>query len=302
MITQGELAPPAIADIAGALLLVSMTPRGSENVECLRTVNAALNTTTSDPATLDREIEEGARALADFFRMIIEDCAMAFGAGKANQQLKPRIQSKVAEMFTNKRPAEYQDAAKSPEAQQMAKLTKSDKITQTQARVAKVEGFRTMPKFYRRPTVELRNWLKNNGFRLVKEAKFDADGKNSNAGGSEIWVRQPPELAKHGLMEAVRIDQEGHAVNDPKTGMPRRDGPIKIYTSPQRPGAVFSERVGWGARRHFHKEVIPAVRLPDYCSQYMADTVMFGDDHIVLGADRPFATKLAEQHIPLVDP
>jgi hypothetical protein len=301
MIALGELAPPAIAVVAGALLLVSMTPRGAEYVECLRAANAALNTTTQDPRTLDREIEEGAKALADFFRMVLEDCAMAFAGVKANQQMKPIVRAKVAEMFTKKAPAEYEQAAKSPEAQKLAKYAKSDKITQTQAPVAQAEGFKTMPSFYRRPTAELRAWLKNNGFRQVKQAAFDADGKNSNNGGSEIWIRRTPELAKHGLMEAVRIDQEGHAVNNPATGMPRRDGPVKIYSSPERPGEVFSERVGWGARRHFHKEVIPTVRLPEYCTQWVADTVTFSDSRSVLG-NRPMEIKLPEQHIPLVDP
>jgi hypothetical protein len=108
------------AAVAGVVALIAawggyVIPRGMEYADRLKVVDEVLR--SSSPH--DTELEQGARALADFFRMVVEDCAFAAvmrGGQMAVAKFTPKPNAEVLETvdqaFTRHQAEEFQRAAK----------------------------------------------------------------------------------------------------------------------------------------------------------------------------------------------
>lgn len=269
-VAAGPVVAGVIAVIAG--LGGYMVPRSMEYADQLGIVNEVMNSS----APHDSELEQGARALAEFFRMVLEDCAFALAlkAGEAavsrvKGKLSQKVVETVDEAFTRHQKEEWDRAAAREAKKKAAPRAEAAQYTAAMMECAHAHAFQRMPLFRNRKYAELKDWLLNNGFIWQKQAIFDKSGRNSNAGGSEIYVRQTPEMAKAGLCEAVRIDRAGHDVKF-------KDGPVREQVN-TKTGELSTKQDGWGGLRHFHKDVVPTSELRRYCEGFVPDVRSVND-------------------------
>jgi hypothetical protein len=289
----GTMAGPAVAGVVAVIAAFGgyLMPRSMEYADRLKIVAEVMR--TSNPH--DTELEQGAQALAEFFRLVIEDCAFAAmmkGGEMARAKLKPKpaeVVETLDEAFTRHKAEEFDRAAKRAETQKAAPRPAGASYTPEQLSVASEHAFKDMPMFKNRRYAELKQWLTQRGFVWQKAAIFEKNGRNSNAGGSEILVRRSPELEKVGLCEVVRIDRAGHEVRF-------KDGPVRETVNTQT-GEIGTQREGWGGLRHFHKDVVPIDKLRIYCEQFVPDIRSVNDFNNLI--DPSVSSKFQQIHIEL---
>ena len=289
----GVTAGPAVAGVVALIAAFGayLVPRSMEYADRLMVVNEVMRT----PNPHDSELEQGARALAEFFRLVLEDCAFA-AMMKAGETARARLKPKPAEVvetldqaFTRHKAEEFERAGKRAEKQKAAPRPAGATYTPQQLTMASEHAFKDMPMFKNRRYAELKQWLVQNGFVWQKAAIFEKSGRNSNAGGSEILVRRSPELEKVGLCEVVRIDRAGHDVRF-------KDGPVRETVNTQT-GEISTQREGWGGLRHFHKDVVPIEKLRTYCEQFVPDIRSINDFNNMI--DPGVSSKFQQIHIEL---
>lgn len=257
-IALGELAPGAIVVVAGLVFgLAAIVPRSAEYVACLAKVDEIMKATDPD----DRDIEAAAQALALFFGMVLEDIVLAAAAAKATPKMQRSgstkindIKARYPELFTQKKPAAYEQAASAPRA----------KVHSPEFEAAADHAFYGVPKFEGKTYGEIVSALERSGFEKKTQGNMDPEGYNRYDGGSEIWVRKTnPELAKKNMVEAVRIDMGGHK---PKFF----DGPMGTQQHPGTSTTSGRWTVGpmdHASPAHVHKEIVTVTMLEQYLTK-----------------------------------
>jgi hypothetical protein len=252
---------------------IAITTRGQEYWNELQIVNEYWNSSGGDPNQSD--IDRAGKALSNFFKMVLEDCAFALVAAVTAKVAANKMSSKNNSGKT--KAAETIDEAwkRGDSQEKIRKLYREDskwyaerakkaggdyfaEYSVPELKCAQDHAFRSMPKFRKGKSADLRKWLIDNKFIFHKKSIMQ-EGKNANAGGSEIWIRKAGgSMGEHGLAEVVRIDVAGHdAKVFPNEGVMRRgpDGKVKAQA--------------WGGLRHFHKDVVPYAKLQTYCKEFV---------------------------------
>jgi hypothetical protein len=262
----GTLLGPVIAlAIAAVIGVAFVLQRGDQYVEKFQAINAALNSTTVNESNAnDRELEAAAQALAAFISMLVQDVVFAVGTKAAHGALVS-----LRNVLTNRTAKTVSTAANEvcvPTAQAGPGALSFEQIY-----LASGRGFKGMPSFAGKGYDALGNWLEANGFTKVKDAGLEQGTtlpgtRNSNKGGSEIWVRRNGPLRARGMVEAVRIDRFGHdpAFDQKGTGFTFPSNWVKL-------------RGVAGAKAHFHKEVIAGDMESTYVQQFVKNKLDFND-------------------------
>jgi hypothetical protein len=258
----GALLAPVLALAISAVIGIGFVlQRGDQYVQQFNIINGVLNSTTVDELSQrDRELESGAQAMATFITMLLQDVTFAVGA-KGVSALRNVLGNRATKsVSTAAGEVSVPTAQAGPGA-----------LSFEQIYVASGRAFKGMPSFSGKGYDALTTWLESNGFTKVKDAGFEQGTtlpgtRNSNSGGSEIWVRRNGPLRPRGMIEAVRIDRLGH---DPRV---------------EQTGTGFNFPSNWvklkgvaGTKGHFHKEVIAGDMESTYIQHFVRNKLDFND-------------------------